>query len=210
MAALRAHASLSARALEFTILTGARANESAPAQWREIDLRTAICDIPAPRMKRERPHRVPLVGRALEIPESYREKSGWVFPGIGKRAGKAMSEAALSKMPHLMGDWRDKAGDRITAHGFRSSFRDWAGERTSFPREVAEKDRRIARATTMTRRRKAKSPEYTVSDEAAAYIADALMELALQFEATHFAQIRRHCQSITLSHVSLIGTIGDC
>jgi hypothetical protein len=49
----------------------------------------------------------------------------------------------------------------------------------------------------MTRRRKAKSPEYAVSDEAAAYIADALMELALQFEATHFAQIRRHYQSIT-------------
>ncbi len=49
----------------------------------------------------------------------------------------------------------------------------------------------------MTRRRKAKSSEYTVSDEAAAYIADALMELALQFEATHFAQIRRHYQSIT-------------
>jgi hypothetical protein len=49
----------------------------------------------------------------------------------------------------------------------------------------------------MTRRRKAKSPEYAVSDEAAAYIADALMELALQFEATHFAQIRRHHQSIT-------------
>jgi hypothetical protein len=49
----------------------------------------------------------------------------------------------------------------------------------------------------MTRSRKAKSPDYTVSDEAAAYIADALMELALQFEATHFAQIRRHYQSIT-------------
>ena len=49
----------------------------------------------------------------------------------------------------------------------------------------------------MTRRRKAKSSEYTVSDEAAAYIADALMEIALQFEASHFAQIRRHHQSIT-------------
>ena len=49
----------------------------------------------------------------------------------------------------------------------------------------------------MTRKRPAKSPEYAVSDEAAAYIADALMELVLQFEATHFAQIRRHYQSIT-------------
>ena len=49
----------------------------------------------------------------------------------------------------------------------------------------------------MTRKRPANSPEYAVSDEAAAYIADALMELALQFEATHFAQIRRHYQSIT-------------
>ena len=52
-------------------------------------------------------------------------------------------------------------------------------------------------ATTMTRKRAAQSPEYAVSDEAAAYIADVLMEIALQFEASHFAQIRRHYQSIT-------------
>jgi integrase len=140
MKALRARPSTSARALEFTILTGVRNSESVKAHWREIDLRAAVWEIPVERMKRERPHRVPLVGRVLEILKSHREeaRTGWLFPGIGKREGKAMSEAALEKMLALMGDWRDKAGQRITVHGFRSTFRDWAAERTSFPREVAE------------------------------------------------------------------------
>jgi integrase len=140
MELLRARPSLSARGLEFTILTATRCNESANAHWREIDLEAAVWDIPAERMKRERPHRVPLVGRALEILKSFPadQRSGWIFPGVGKREGRAMSEAALEKMLHLMGDWRDKAGQRITCHGFRSSFRDWVGERTNFPREAAE------------------------------------------------------------------------
>jgi integrase len=139
MAALRARPSLSARALEFCILTAVRSKE-AKAHWREIDLEAAVWEIPAQRMKRERRHRVPLVGRALEILKSFRVelRSGSVFPGIGKREGKPMSEAALAKMLHLMGDWRDKDGELITVHGFRSTFRDWAAERTSFAREVAE------------------------------------------------------------------------
>jgi integrase len=140
MAALRERPSLSARALEFVILTIVRSGEGIKAHWREIDLEAAVWEIPAERMKRERPHRVPLVGRALEILKSYREevRNGWVFPGVGKRQGKPMSEATLDKMLELMGDWRDKAGDSVTVHGFRSTFKDWSAERTSFPWEVAE------------------------------------------------------------------------
>src|SRR5258708_30189123 len=91
-------------------------------------------------MQRARRHRVPLSGRTLEILKSFRVevRGGWVFPGIGKREGKPIGEAALAKMLHLMGDWRDNNGERITVHGFRSTFRDWAAERTSFAREVAE------------------------------------------------------------------------
>ena len=62
----------------------------------------------------------------------------FLFAGVGKREDNAMSEASLSKMLALMGDWRDKAGQRITVHGFRSTFKDWAAECTAFPREVSE------------------------------------------------------------------------
>jgi integrase len=140
MAALRTRRSLSARALEFCILTAVRSTEAIKASWPEILLDDAAWEIPADRMKRDRMHRVPLTGRALDILKSFRleERSGWIFRGIGKRDGKSMSEAALTKMLRLMGDWRDKQGDLVTVHGFRSTFRDWAGERTSFPRELAE------------------------------------------------------------------------
>jgi integrase len=138
MAALRARPSVSARALEFCILTAARSAEAIKAHWSEIDFKASAWEIPLERMKRERPHRVPLVGRALEILESFADKTGWIFRGVGKRQGKSMNEAALDKMLTLMGDWRDKKGQPITVHGFRSSFRDWAAECTSFPREVAE------------------------------------------------------------------------
>ena len=140
MASLRSRPSISARALEFLILTAARSSEAIKAHWSEIDLRTSSWEIPLERMKRERPHRVPLVGRALEILKSFPEvaRIGFVFPGVGKRQGKTMNEASLDKMLTLAGDWRDKKGQSITVHGFRSTFRDWAAECTSFPREVAE------------------------------------------------------------------------
>jgi integrase len=138
MAALGARPSVSARALEFCILAAVRSCEAIKAHWREIDIEASAWEIPLERMKRERPHRVPLAGRALEILETFTDKAGFVFPGIGKRQGKSMDEAALDKMLSLMGDWRDKEGQPVTVHGFRSSFRDWAAECTSFPREVAE------------------------------------------------------------------------
>lgn len=141
MAALRERPGLSARALEFCILTATRAGETAGAHWeKEIDLDNQIWTIAENRMKAGREHRVPLEGRALEILLSFPpgERSGPVFPGIGRRAGASMSPAALDRILELMGDWRDRKGEPITVHGFRSSFRDWTAECTSFDREVAE------------------------------------------------------------------------
>jgi integrase len=143
-AALRQRPGLSARALELCILTASRSGEIIGMDWCELDLGAGadygLWTIPPERMKAEREHRVPLVGRALEILKSFAgERTGPVFPGIGRRAGQPMTEATLGKMLALVpGDWRDVRGERVTVHGMRSSFRDWAGERTAFPREVAE------------------------------------------------------------------------
>jgi integrase len=123
-----------ARALEFTILTAARTGETIFAGWNEIDLLDKTWTIPAKRMKAGREHRVPLSARALAILEEmqahHHGDEGFVFPG-GKM-GKP-----LSNMAFLMLLRRMDRGD-LTAHGFRSSFRDWAAERTNFPAEVAE------------------------------------------------------------------------
>jgi integrase len=120
MAALRRHPSLSARALEFCISTGVRCNEAAGAHWREIDLDAAIWQIPPGRMKAARLHRVPLVGRALEILKDMHGPNGWVFPG--RIENSPISVSAFNKMLGLMGDWRDEVGDSITIHGMRSSL----------------------------------------------------------------------------------------
>jgi integrase len=131
---LREQESISARALEFTILTAARTGEVIGVRWSEIDLINKTWTVPAGRMKAGREHRVPLSPRALAILEDMQEHrhadDGFVFPG-GK-PGKP-----LSNMAFLMLLRRMDRGD-LTAHGFRSSFRDWAAERTNFPPEVAE------------------------------------------------------------------------
>lgn len=120
-----------ARALEFTILTGVRTSEALNAVWAEFDQTAGVWTIPAARMKAAREHRVPLSDRALEVLTAMAaQRSGdFVFPG--RRGGRP-----LSNMTFLMLLRRMKLG--VTAHGFRSSFRDWAGERTNFPREIAE------------------------------------------------------------------------
>jgi integrase len=133
---LRGQEGVAARALEFTILTAARTGEVIGAQWSEIDLLDKIWMVPASRMKAHREHRVPLSPRALAILDEMRAsrkddaEDRFVFPG-----GKA--GAPLSNMAFLMLLRRMSRGD-LTAHGFRSSFRDWAAERTNFPSEVAE------------------------------------------------------------------------
>ncbi len=120
-----------AAALRFAILTAARTGEAIGARWEEIDLERAAWTIPAARMKGGREHRVPLSVPALAILEAMGPKgSGPVFAGA--RRGKPLSNMAL-----LMTLRRMNRSD-LTAHGFRSTFRDWAAETTNFPGEVAE------------------------------------------------------------------------
>jgi integrase len=131
MARLRDAESISARALEFTILTAARTSEVIGAKWDEIDLKTAVWKVPAERMKSSRAHRVPLIKRAIAILEDTpRERGGYVFPG-------ARAKAPLSNMA-MLELLRGMRGDGITVHGFRSTFSDWARERTAYPRDVVE------------------------------------------------------------------------
>ena len=129
---LRQQPGVNARALEFAILTAARAGEVFGATWPEIDFATKTWTIPASRMKGGREHRVPLSPRAIEIlDEMYAvRESDFIFAGRG--AGRPLGAAAFAQLLQRMGH-----GD-VTIHGFRSTFRDWAGERTSFPKELAE------------------------------------------------------------------------
>jgi len=132
MAELQTHESISARALEIAILIAARANEVLGAEWSEFDLDAGVWTVPADRMKAGKKHRVPLSARALAILRNLysRREGSLVFPGM--HAGRPLSAAAMSKMLALMG--RADA----TVHGFRSSFKDWASEKTTFPNEVSE------------------------------------------------------------------------
>ena len=117
-------------AVEFAVLTAARSGEVRGATWNEINLDAATWSVPAERIKAGVEHRVPLSGRALEILGEARDLSGGaglVFPSM--RGGKIAGQAFMS----LLQD----AGVDATAHGFRSSFRDWCGE-TGKPRELAE------------------------------------------------------------------------
>jgi integrase len=135
MAELRAQSGMGARALEFAILTATRTSETLNARCSEIDLDRRVWTIPVERMKAGREHRVPLSSRAVALLKSLRHKDMdpdglWVFPGSAP--GKPLSSMAM-----LMTLRRMKRGD-LTAHGFRSTFRDWAAERTNYAREVAE------------------------------------------------------------------------
>lgn len=130
---LRGTAGIAARALEFTILTAARSGETLGAQWAEVDWKARVWTVPAARMKAGREHRVPLSGRAMALLEEMKAldlaDNPFLFPG--QRTGKGLSVMALEMVMR-----RAKLTD--TPHGFRSAFRDWAGEETPFPREVAE------------------------------------------------------------------------
>jgi integrase len=121
-----------ADALMLLILTASRTSEVIGAKWAEFDLRNATWTIPADRIKAAREHRVPLSPQALRILEKRQTQSRcelFLFPG---RKLKPMSNGAILMLLERMG-----RGD-ITAHGFRSTFRDWASEQTNFPGEVAE------------------------------------------------------------------------
>ena len=119
-------------AFEFLVVTAARSGEVRGARWDEIDRPGRAWTIPATRMKSKREHRVPLCGRALAILKAARTLgdgcSPLVFPGQG---GTPIS---ITRLPRLLQDLKVAA----VPHGFRSSFRDWAAEETSHPREVVE------------------------------------------------------------------------
>lgn len=132
MVELRERPAIAARALELCVLTAARSGEILGMRWSEIDLDERVWSIPAERMKAGRPHRVPLSNRAVAIlRQQYKSlASDYVFPGM--RADKPLSNMAMDMMLRRM------KITGATVHGFRSSFRDWAGNVSSFPREVAE------------------------------------------------------------------------
>jgi integrase len=131
-AELREQEGVAARALEFAILTAARTGEVIGARWDEFNLAERLWTIPGQRMKAGREHRVPLPDAALAIIETMAgiREGDFVFPG-GK-ASRPLSNMSMLMLLRRMGR------EDLTIHGFRSSFRDWAAERTGFPAEVAE------------------------------------------------------------------------
>jgi len=120
-------------AFEFLVLTATRSGGTRKARWGEFDLEKKVWTIPASRMKAKKEHRVPLTDRCLAIlkdAEALRSPdSDLVFPGT--RADKPLSDMTLSKLVKEL-------GIDAVPHGFRSSFRDWAGESTAHPRQVIE------------------------------------------------------------------------
>jgi integrase len=140
MAALHMREGVSARAVEFTILTACRSGEVRGARWAEFDMAGKVWTIPAERMKATRQHEVPLSDAALALLESMPKDGEIVFAGT---KGQPLSDMSLTAVIRRMnGDdkpvWADANGEGITVHGFRSSFRMWAAETTNYPREVAE------------------------------------------------------------------------
>jgi len=131
---LRAVDGVTARALEFCILTASRTKEVLGARRCEFDLDAALWTVPPPRMKGGREHKVPLSPRAIEIVRQMPEGE-FVFPG--RFEGTRLTDSMLL---HMLQDRMKVAG--FTVHGFRSSFRDWAGDCTPHPRDVVEAARK--------------------------------------------------------------------
>jgi integrase len=130
MQRLRAAEGMGAKALEFAILTAARSGEVRGALWSEIDMDAATWTVPGDRMKAGKEHRVPLSGAAVELLKAQPKIDGCDFVFPSARSG------ALSDMTLLLVMRRMKV--EAVPHGFRSTFRDWASERTNYPREAAE------------------------------------------------------------------------
>lgn len=128
--ALRERPGIAARALEFAILTAARSGEVRGATWDEIDLEAALWTIPGERMKAGKEHTVPLSDQALTLLKGLDRLVGCdlVFPGM---RGGTLSDASLTAVLKRM-------SVPVTVHGFRSTFRDWTAERTSYARDVCE------------------------------------------------------------------------
>jgi len=134
MSKLRSNSSLSAKALEFLILTAVRSGSVRNAEWSEIDLDNALWIIPAEHTKARQEHRVPLQPQAIRLLKSLPKLAGTnlIFPS---RTGKPLSDMAFSQ---LMRGMRERGELTVEAvpHGFRSTFRDWAAEQTAYPDEI--------------------------------------------------------------------------
>ena len=147
MADLRAREGMGARALEFAILTAARSGEVRGAAWDEVNLTDKVWTISAERMKAGKPHRVPLCPDAVALLEALPRMAGQslVFPAV--RGGK-LSDVTILATVKRMNATKDKAGGEpytdasdgrpVVPHGFRSAFKDWARNRSSYPDEVSE------------------------------------------------------------------------
>ncbi|MEP6445224.1 MAG: site-specific integrase [Hyphomicrobiales bacterium] len=129
---LHEHEAMAAKALEFAILTCSRSGEVLGARWSEINLNDQMWIIPANRMKARKEHVVPLTNSAIGILMQLCDVGSSEFVFFGQKDGKPLSNMALSMLLRRM------KIENATPHGFRSSFRDWAGDETNFSREVAE------------------------------------------------------------------------
>jgi integrase len=149
MAALAERDGIATRALRFVVLTAARTGEVRGMRWREVDLDAKVWAVPGDRMKAGKLHRVALSPAALavlaEVRPLMKQAGDLVFPG--GRQGKSLSDMALSEVVRRMNEggeegalprWRDVEGRTVVPHGFRSTFRDWAGETRPEGREVVE------------------------------------------------------------------------
>jgi integrase len=131
MERLRKQEGIGARALEFAILTAARTSEVLKAKRSEIDREARMWNVPAERMKMRRDHRVPLCDSALKIIDALPSASDYLFPGF--RKGKPLDPKTPTRIMESMG-----VKDGATAHGFRSTFRDWGAEIGEYPNELLE------------------------------------------------------------------------
>lgn len=157
MKELRSRPALSARCLEFCILTAARSGEALSAAWGEINFQTKIWTVPKERMKAGQEHVVPLSDAAVAMLSALRPDSPQEDDRIFAVAGAIRSNMAMAMLLRRMGH-----GD-VTVHGFRSTFRDWAGDGTEFPRDLVEQalahtiqnkaERAYRRGTAVERRR---------------------------------------------------------
>ncbi len=176
MRKLEASGALSALALRFLVYTACRSMEIRGGRWSEIDMAAKTWTIPASRMKAGRPHAVPLSDGALEVlhavlPLKGGDERALLFPGFSRQGGKPLSDVSLSKL----------LPPGVTAHGFRASFRTWAGEYTNAQREVIELclahtvgnqvEQSYARTTLLEKRR-------TVMGEWSSYLAATVDEQA--------------------------------
>ncbi|MBA2660089.1 MAG: integrase arm-type DNA-binding domain-containing protein [Nitrosospira sp.] len=130
MGVLRQQAGNGAKALEYAILTACRSGEVRFATWEEVNLKDKVWVIPAERMKAGKEHRIPLSDSAIAVLKQMDQSRQLIFPG--RDEGKPLSDMSLTAVLRRM-----DRGD-LTAHGFRSTFRDWASESTAYPQHVAE------------------------------------------------------------------------